>query len=219
MNRYTLAAGLLMSAAAFASPTVDPNHKYAWTENCGWTNWRDANNGADGARLNSTYMFGFVWGENIGWINVGDGTPVDGFMYENATGLDFGVNSDPGTNQLSGFAWGENIGWINFSGGALATPAQPARFDPSTGRLFGYAWGENIGWINLDNSTHFVAFSSICTGDIDGDRSVGLGDLAELINCWALPRSCNPKADLDGNGSLGLGDLAVCINNLATTCP
>ncbi|HVZ94466.1 MAG TPA: hypothetical protein VG797_08145 [Phycisphaerales bacterium] len=209
----------LLASAALASPTVDPAHKFAWTENCGWTNWADANGGASGARIGNTYMFGFVWGENIGWINLGDGTPADGFSYANATGADFGVNRNSSTNLLSGYAWGENVGWINFSGGALASPPQPARYDPVTRRLHGYAWGENIGWINLDDATNYVAFRTACTGDIDGNRAIGLSDIAQVITCWAQPRSCNPKADLDNNNSIGLGDIAVIIGNWATSCP
>ncbi|HEY3243362.1 MAG TPA: hypothetical protein VGM03_08425 [Phycisphaerae bacterium] len=144
---------------AFAQSNIDPAHKFAWGENVGWTNWRDANGGAQGVAVDGSFMGGFIWGENVGWINVGDGTPgtLCGGLpcYANGTGVDFGVNVDF-DGSLHGFAWGENIGWINFDGGALASPPNPARFDAAAGRLRGYAWGENVGWINLDDAVHFV---------------------------------------------------------------
>ncbi|MDP1661836.1 MAG: hypothetical protein Q8L55_07955, partial [Phycisphaerales bacterium] len=135
---------------------IDATNKYAWAENIGWTNWRDAGNPAtsQGVVVRSKFLSGFVWGENVGWINLGDGTPAGpGGQYANVNGTDFGVNRNPATGNLSGYGWGENIGWINFSGGALATPAQPARFDQLAQRFFGFAWGENVGWINLNDST------------------------------------------------------------------
>jgi hypothetical protein len=45
---------------------VDATKKYAWGENVGWTNWRDAGNpaGVQGARVHATFLSGFVWTEN-----------------------------------------------------------------------------------------------------------------------------------------------------------
>jgi hypothetical protein len=146
----------LTAAGLFGQSNIDPANKFAWGENIGWTNWRDAGGAAQGVNVGATFLWGFIWGENVGFINVGDGTPANGVSYANINGTDFGVNGSSGSGNLSGLAWGENIGWVNFSGGALASPPNPARFDAAAGRLRGFAWGENIGWINLDDAVHFV---------------------------------------------------------------
>lgn len=157
--RAYLVCGLLavLSWQAAAS-SIDPDHKFAWTENVGWTNWRDANDSAQGVAIDETFLGGYIWAENAGWINVGDGTPVSGVHYANENGSDFGVNIDIETGSLFGLAWGENIGWINFDTASLG--AQRARFDACASRFFGYAWSENIGWINLDDAEHFVGVDS-----------------------------------------------------------
>ncbi|HEY3242418.1 MAG TPA: hypothetical protein VGM03_03620 [Phycisphaerae bacterium] len=151
------------AGTALAQSNIDPPHKFAWGENIGWTNWRDANGAAQGVNVSATFLSGFIWGENIGFINVGDGAPGNGVSYANVNGTDFGVNVSSGSGDLSGLAWGENIGWVNFSGGALASPPNPARFDAAAGRLRGYAWGENVGWINLDDALHFVGVVAAVT--------------------------------------------------------
>jgi hypothetical protein len=136
------AAGLALSSSVHAQSDIDPTNKYSWEENCGWMNWRDANNALQGVRDRGTYLSGYIWCENVGWINVGNGSPPNGISYINATGADFGVNVNGATGNLSGMAWGENVGWVNFGGGALASPAQPARFDSIANRFRGYAWAE-----------------------------------------------------------------------------
>ncbi len=59
-----------------------------------------------------------------------------------------------------------------------------------------------------------------CPGDVDGDRMVGLSDIAGIVNCWAMPPvgAC-ASADLDSSDDIGLSDLAVIVTNWATTCP
>ncbi len=155
-----------LAAPVLAQSDIDAVNKFAWEENCGWMNWRDANSAAQGVRDRGTYLSGYVWGENIGWVNVGNGAPTNGINYSNASGLDFGVNI-AGTGELSGYAWGENVGWINFAGGALASPAQPARLDLAASRFRGYAWGENIGWVNLDLATSGQYVARVCYANCD----------------------------------------------------
>jgi len=141
-------------ASYLAPSNIDPVNKYAWCENVGWLNWRDAGGGADGVDVGATFMSGFIWGENTGWINVGNG----GGPYANTTHLDFGINIEA-NDDLSGFAWGENRGWINFGWAANTGNPDRARADMTTGRFFGWAWSENDGWINLDDSTHFGGYT------------------------------------------------------------
>lgn len=215
-TRITIVLALILVGRASAQTNIDPNDKWAWSENCGWTNWQHgAPEQGDGVFVTQTILAGFVWAENIGWVTLGDGEPVDGLHYANETGEDFGVNVDPETGDLFGMAWGENVGWINFNGGALADPANPARLDGC--RMAGFAWGENIGWVNLDDATHFVRVEVVCPADLNEDCEVGAGDLAELLAAWGLcPEPCDAgdpadtcAADLNGDCDVGPFDLAT----------
>ena len=54
----------------------------------------------------------------------------------------------------------------------------------------------------------------VVVGDLDGDGSVGPGDLAILLGNWgpcANPNDC--PADLDGDGTVGAADLAFLLGN------
>ncbi len=206
---FTVMFALISGNGLLAQSNVDSVDKYAWSENCGWTNWRDADAASAGVIVNSTYLEGFIWGENIGWINVGNG----GGPYANDPGdsSTFGVNVDAGTGDLSGLAWGENVGWINFDTSGLG--GDRARIDISASRFRGYAWGENIGWINLDDGDHFVAFvgacNQACVQDIDGSGDVRVPDLIKLLSCWG-PLTGDPVCaclDIDASNDIRVPDL------------
>lgn len=201
-------------ATALAQSNIDPAHKFAWQENCGWLNWRDAHAGSQGVRVTARFLSGFVWAENIGWINLGDGTPPDGVHYVNdlADSSTFGVNVDSETGDLFGLAWGENVGWINFdTRTALGPHLQQAQLDLCDNTLAGYAWGENIGWINLDDTTHYVALGPVCApSDAACDGVISLFDYLEFKRVFEGPTvlvDC-PVFDPDGDGDVDLRDLA-----------
>ncbi len=149
-----LLASCVLITPVLAQSNIDPDHKFAWGENIGWTNWRDADDAAQGVVVNDSFLAGYIWAENVGWINVGNG-PLDGETYANIDDTDFGVNVDIGTGYLSGYGWAENVGWVDFDTSSLGSDR--ARFDTVEGRFRGYVWGENVGWVNLDDATHFVA--------------------------------------------------------------
>ena len=212
---------LLTSAATpvLAQSNVDPVHKYSWSENCGWMNWRDAGSptSSQGAVIGTTFMYGYVWLENAGWLKLGGGTPANGFAYSNTTGPDTGVNIAPSGN-LSGFAWGENVGWVNFdTAAALAPFSQHARV--SAGRLRGYAWGENIGWINLDDATNYVA--AICYANCDGSSVnpvLNANDFQCFLNKFAAG---DAYGNCDGSTAapiLNINDFQCFINKFAIGC-
>ena len=196
-----------------AQSNIAPDNKWAWSENCGWTNWQhDAPSPGDGVLVADTFLAGFVWCENIGWINLGNGDgPYANDMEDSST---FGVNIDIGTDQLSGFAWAENVGWINFEGGAMAVPPNAARLDGC--RFRGFAWGENVGWINLDNEIHFVEIQADCPADFNCDGDIDAADLADLLADWgSCAGPCEPgdpvvtcRADFDGDCDVDAADLA-----------
>ncbi len=204
-----------VGAPVFGQTNIDPAHKFAWQENCGWLNWRDADTGAAGVFAGIDFLSGYVWAENLGWINVGDGTPVaacDGIpCYGNLDGTDFGVNVDA-DGALFGLAWGENVGWINFDTRAALGPyQQEARLDLCANTLAGYVWGENIGWINLDHATHFVGLGPDCApGDVACDGVFGLSDYSAFEAVLMGPDvlvDC-PVFDADADGDVDLWDFA-----------
>lgn len=193
MSRVCLVAGVLTLGAAglcVGASNIDPAHRFAWSENIGWINWRYAAGGADGVRVHATFLAGFAWAENVGWINLGGGSPANGIRYLNSSGSDFGVNIDPATGNLAGLAWGENIGWVNFdTTAALGSNGQQARLDRGANRFHGYAWGENVGWVNLDDMAHYVAhIPTACQvpfADPDGDSDVDQADFGAFQACFS----------------------------------
>jgi hypothetical protein len=215
--RNLLAAAVLaiLSAPAAALPSdIDPDHKHAWGENIGWTNWRDAGDppASQGVRVHETFLSGFIWGENIGWIDMGSGLPADGVRYGNLDGGDFGVNVDA-SGDLFGYAWGENVGWIQFDTRSQAEDR--ARLDREARRFRGYAWGENIGWILLDDEEHFVGLIAVVPevsfrrGDANDSGRVDLADPIFTIGCLfrgtSCPR-CPDAGDANDDGAYNIAD-------------
>jgi hypothetical protein len=213
-----VAALCTLAAAVSAATNIDNAHKFAWGENIGWLNWRDANAGSQGVQVSSTFLQGFVWAENVGWINTGNG----GAPYANTDGSNFGVNIGGG-GFLNGFAWGENIGWINFNTQPFVGPDVGARFDSAAGRFRGYAWGENVGWINLDDGTHFVAtVPTCCLGNADkSPGGVSFADITAVLANFGAP--ANPDGstlgDSDCNGVINFADITAVLANFLAVCP
>jgi hypothetical protein len=212
-------AALSITGAAAAQTTIDPNHKFCWSENGGWMNWADANSGTQGVRDHGTCFSGYIWGENIGWVNTGNG-PGNGIHYANADSSDYGLNVDASTGNLSGFAWGENVGWINFGGGALASPPNPARYDSAAGRFRGFAWGENLGWINLDDANAYVGEG--CYANCDNSTVspvLNVGDFTCFLQKYAAG---DPYANCDRSDVapvLNVGDFTCFLQRYAAGCP
>ncbi len=202
-----------LAAPALAQTNIDAAHKFAWQENCGWMNWRDANGGSQGVKVSPTFMSGHVWCENVGWIGVGDGSPSGaGPQYTNLTGSDHGVNI-LGNGDLAGLAWGENVGWINFDTAGALGP-QRARFDAAARRFRGYAWGENIGWVNLDDGTHYVGLA--CYPDCNGDGALTVADFGCFQTRFVAG---DPYADCNGAGGLTVADFGCFQTRFVAGCP
>lgn len=59
-----------------------------------------------------------------------------------------------------------------------------------------------------------------CAGDLDGDGSVGLSDLAILLSHFGDSGDVTPDdGDLDGDGDVDLSDLAEFLSHFGTICP
>ncbi len=217
-----------LAAAVPAQVNVDPVAKHSWGENVGWTNWRGEATPGQGVTVGPFVMDGYIWGENVGWISVGDGTPTVAPFYANDDDTDYGVNIDP-DGDLHGYAWSENLGWVNFDGGAMATPAQPARILCATppamplARLTGCVWGENVGWINLSELTagNFVAVDTattplLCDMNHDGFSNGGdvQGFVHSLLNGTGDWRDVCSGDQPPTNGAIDLGDVTPFVNCL-----
>lgn len=214
---------LLPGARGSADSHIDPVNKHAWSENVGWTNWRDAGTpaGTQGVAVHASFLAGFVWAENAGWINLGDGDPgAPGGAephYGNTDGADFGVNLDPATGLLSGLAWGENVGWINFDT-FVDSPDLAVGF-LCDGRLSGWVWGENVGWFNLSAAApgHFVALDGRARPypcDLNRDGLANGLDIQSfvdlLLNGGADWKDvCSGDVETPPDGALDLDDLAA----------
>jgi hypothetical protein len=153
---------------AHATTTIDATNRYAFGANIGWMNWRgDTNNGAV---IGEYVCSGSLYSANVGWISLGNGAPLNGIQYQNASTNDFGVNHD-GFGNLRGYAYAANVGWINFE-----TNGAP-HVDLTTGKLSGAIYSANCGWISLSNGFAHVQTTTIPAGaDTDGD---GIADAWE----------------------------------------
>lgn len=219
--RSRAAAALLMLAGFAVAPSmaqanINEPRKFAWSENAGWLNWRDANGGSSGVNVGASFLRGFIWGENIGWINTGNGAGP----YLNANNTNFGVNI-LGSGYLSGYAWGENVGWINFGTQPALGNLQGARYDAAAQRFRGYAWAENLGWINLDDGVHFVSTAPVCCpGDADNSGSINFSDITSVLaNFGTSVPGGNGPGDADCNGVVSFGDVTNVLANFGGTCP
>src|SRR5438445_9515799 len=93
---------LLCVVGSANATTINPTNKYAYGANIGWIDWRgDTNNGAV---IGEYVCSGFIYSANVGWINLGSGSPANGIQYQNNSGSDFGVNTDP-LGSLRGYAY------------------------------------------------------------------------------------------------------------------
>lgn len=64
-----------------------------------------------------------------------------------------------------------------------------------------------------------VCAQAACPADLDGDGTIGLGDLAALLSHYGLTGGATPAdGDLNGDGNVDLSDLAALIGQYGTVC-
>lgn len=127
---------------------VSIDFAFIYGQSVGWITAIHNQPGApSGLWVRDTHIMGEAWGQSVGWIHFGNGSPLDGQHYSNATAADVGVNVDELGN-LSGYAYGQSCGWITFGWAAANHPDRP-RINLDTGFLEGYAYGQSIGWVHL----------------------------------------------------------------------
>lgn len=173
-------------ATAQAQSNISASAKYGHAPNAGWIDLRPPVSGA-GLQVKDSCVGGTAYAANFGWIDFGDGSPLNGFNYSNATASDFGVNLQA-DGRLTGYAYAANIGWIHFE----QTYGKPAT-DLITGKIRGLAYSPNLGWINFEDSD--VRVTALLRPDADGD---GLSDAWEMAYFGSLGPA-NVLTDSDGD--------------------
>lgn len=146
--RFFIAGLTLLSAAGVPRAFAITPVTFGWSADTGWL--RPALSAqAIATSGGAGILSGYLWSANAGWISLGDGTPVNGVRYSQATREDYGVNADA-AGALTGYAWSANLGWLTFTAQADgSTSFAGPRLDWGTGRLTGFAWSANAGWIDL----------------------------------------------------------------------
>lgn len=71
----------------------------------------------------------------------------------------------------------------------------------------------------LGAPTHAEILCQMCPGDLNGDGTVGIADLAELLGHYGVASGALPsEGDLDCDGDVQLDDLAALLGVYGTTC-
>jgi len=170
------------------------------------------------------FFRGWVWNDHVGWISM---NCVD----EATCGvMDYGVDMDLSTGDVSGYGWSENVGWVCFGSACAGTTPEGggsyATYTSSTHEFNGWAKVEfenmpNEAWISLncadpgvcppDYAATMDPFDNSGGGwgwngnDIGGVIS-GLGwfDFSQIIGTKEL--ICDDTFDNDGNGLADCAD-------------
>ncbi|HVZ93956.1 MAG TPA: dockerin type I domain-containing protein [Phycisphaerales bacterium] len=79
--------------------------------------------------------------------------------------------------------------------------------------------GTTCADVNGNGTADICEAAAPCPGDANGDRSVGLADIAVVVQHWGQTVPPNTNGDMTGDGSVGLADIAVIIQHWAATCP
>lgn len=132
-------------------------------------------------------------------------------------------------DRSTGVPFSDLVSFVYASNGATATGTQN---DPPVGyREVGVDVGSLAVEVAFTVSRNDLAITRTymgtstppaCTGDIDGDRVIGLDDLTLLISSFG---SCagdpgfRERADVEMNGCVDLADLGVLLTLFATPCP
>lgn len=178
---------LVLAPPARAQSTIDPTDRAVYAANAGWIDFRPS--AVDGVKVTETYLSGYAYAANFGWISFGDGSPVNGYRYENNSSTDWGVNLSV-EGKLTGFAWSANSGWISFGQNQAV-----AVLNFLTGAITGTAYSANLGWISLDTPDSALATTLACP-DTDHD---GIADAYEYFHFKNLT-DAHATSDSDGDG-------------------
>ena len=87
------------------------------------------------------------------------------------------------------------------------TPTELAMFDQTAGAIVGSAFDPASGSLVAvrygGNPVRITPPTPPCPADLDGDGTVGGGDIGQILAAWGT----SGPADLDGDGTVGGGDI------------
>jgi plastocyanin len=63
-----------------------------------------------------------------------------------------------------------------------------------------------------------IRVRTACTGDVNGDRSVDLADLAQLLANYGAGGASREGGDLNGDGDVNLSDLSILLGAFGAVC-
>jgi hypothetical protein len=169
-------------------------------------------------------------------VTLSSPTPPDAY-FGGKTGIDpDGPGGSPpfgfGTSNALWDAFGVPDSWRNFVAGVgYSTPgesgSQPAGssdpYDAFCGLQFDWTLqpgkSRTLTLIHSYGSTHplFPTGGPPCLGDLDGDGTVNLADLALLLAHFGGAGG-QSDGDIDGDGDIDLADLATLLSNFGSTC-
>ncbi len=111
-------------------------------------------------------LAGFAWSSNVGWISFNSTNDHDDTVAgTQASPVNYGVNVDPLTGDITGYAWSSNIGWIQFgglSGFPTGDGTQSVNARLSGSNMLGWAKALSAngsgwdGWISLGGTGYGV---------------------------------------------------------------
>lgn len=156
-----------------------------------------------------------IWNPNSaswGLIPPVDGTS-EGYGYDiNESGEVVGASFEPGfPSVFRGFYFsGEQVFDLNDVTTGQAGPIIDAADISNTGFIAASAEGP---------AALLLRPATPCPADLDGDLSVGLGDLAILLSHFGTTAGAGPEdGDLNGDEAVDLGDLALLLGLFGTSC-
>ena len=178
---------VILAPLVRAQSTIDPNDRAAYAANAGWIDFRPS--ALDGVKVTETYLSGYAYAANFGWIGFGDGSPDNGYHYENNSNTNWGVNLSV-DGKLTGLAWSANTGWISFGQNQAV-----AVLNFFTGAITGTAYSANLRWISL-NTPDSALVTTVACPDTDND---GISDAYESFHFGNLAVA-HGTTDSDGDG-------------------
>lgn len=151
------------------------------------------------------------------WVEVSFLTLSAVIEDEPTPGFDLAVSSSGGFHRHLNFMLGDASGELPAPGvyvlelSLYSTDPMVAASEP-----FWIAFGHEVPIVEVEAATEWIEANldpPTCPGDLDGDGSVGGGDLANLLAGWGTT-----QPDLDGDGVVGGSDLAIQLSNWGSFC-
>ena len=179
-------------------------------------------NNANGSSAGAVYVFDIATGAELHKLIASDGGPGDWFGCSVAAFGDFAViganqngygTAPPGKAYLFNIVTGQELIILTASDGATDDNYGVSVGVGSGGIVVGADKDDDLGM----SSGSAYEYDLPCTGDLDGDRSVTLTDLASLLSDFDCTAGC--VGDTDGDDDTDLTDLALLLAHFDQTCP